>query len=52
MGVYSFECAEMKEHDSSSWQSPERIEIRPEYSFEEFEHVGFSAGIPPFLRGG
>ena len=51
MGVYSFECAEMKEHDSSSWQSPERIEIRPEYSFEEFEHVGFSAGIPPFLRG-
>ena len=51
MGVYSFESAEMKEHDSSSWQSPERIEIRPEYSFEEFEHVGFSAGIPPFLRG-
>ena len=36
---------------SSSWQSPEEIEIYPEYAYEEYEHLKFSAGIPPFLRG-
>ena len=40
----------MKE-TSPSWHSPEKIDIRPEYSFEPFEHLKFSAGIPPFLRG-
>ncbi len=35
----------------SSWQSPEKIDIHPEYSFQEFEHLNYSAGIPPFLRG-
>ncbi len=40
----------MKEN-LSSWQSPEKIEIQPEYSFQEFEHLKYSAGIPPFLRG-
>src|SRR5882757_8303576 len=41
----------MKEESLPSWQSPEKIEIRPEYSFEKFEHLKYSAGIPPFLRG-
>ncbi len=36
---------------SSSWQSPEEIEIYPEYAYEEYEHLKFSAGIAPFLRG-
>ena len=35
----------------SSWQSPEKIDIHPEYPFEEYEHLNSSAGIPPFLRG-
>ncbi len=42
---------QMKENNLPSWQSPEKIGIRPEYSFEEFEHLKYSAGIPPFLRG-
>ena len=36
---------------STSWESPEKIEISPEYSSREYEHLKFSAGIPPFLRG-
>ena len=35
----------------ASWLSPEKIEIQPQYSHVEFEHMDFSAGIPPFLRG-
>ena len=40
----------MKE-PASSWRSPEKIDIHSDYSFEELEHLKFSAGIPPFLRG-
>ena len=41
----------MKGSSSTPWQSPEKIDILPEYSFQEYEHLGFSAGIPPYLRG-
>jgi len=37
--------------DMTSWTSPEKIEISPEYTSGEYEHLKFSAGIPPFLRG-
>ncbi len=43
----------MKPLDSPSveWISPEKIAISPEYQPESFEHLKFSAGVPPFLRG-
>lgn len=31
--------------------APEGIEIKSKYSFENHQHAGYSAGIPPFLRG-
>ncbi|HRI78086.1 MAG TPA: methylmalonyl-CoA mutase family protein, partial [Cyclobacteriaceae bacterium] len=33
------------------WLSPEKIEVPPQFSNTEFEHLKFSAGVPPFLRG-
>ena len=37
--------------DMNGWESPEKIKIFPEYSSGQYEHLKFSAGIPPFLRG-
>ncbi len=36
---------------STTWTSPEKIMIGPSYQKEPFEHLQFTAGIPPFLRG-
>lgn len=36
---------------SAPWLSPEQIEIHPQFFHERFEHLNFSAGLPPFLRG-
>ncbi|MBQ9178606.1 MAG: methylmalonyl-CoA mutase, partial [Prevotella sp.] len=36
------------------WKTPEHIEVRPVYTKEDLEgmeHLDFTAGIPPFLRG-
>ena len=36
------------------WETPEHITIKPSYSredLERMEHLGYAAGIPPFLRG-
>lgn len=36
------------------WKSPEGIDIPPVFSaeiFESFDHTGFTAGLPPYLRG-
>jgi methylmalonyl-CoA mutase len=36
------------------WHSGEKIEIQPFYEFHDLksmEHLGFGAGIPPYLRG-
>ncbi|NOT74166.1 MAG: methylmalonyl-CoA mutase [Cyclobacteriaceae bacterium] len=41
----------MKKSTQPSWQSPEKIQIEPEYSFKPFDHLKYTAGIPPFLRG-
>ena len=38
----------------NTWQSAEKIEIKPFYTAtdtQNFEHLHFSAGIPPYLRG-
>lgn len=33
------------------WISPEKIPIHPEYQAASFEHLTFTAGVPPYLRG-
>jgi methylmalonyl-CoA mutase len=37
--------------EQPSWISPEKIEIAPEFNTKEYEHLKFSAGIPPYVRG-
>lgn len=41
-------------NNTATWKSPEGIEVKPTYTAldrDTLEHLGFSAGIPPFLRG-
>ncbi len=33
------------------WISPEKIAVHPEYAPTPFEHLKFTAGVPPYLRG-
>ncbi len=43
-----------KEAEAPSWLSAEGIAVKSKYSLKdlkEMEHLGFSAGIPPYLRG-
>ena len=38
----------------ADWKTPEHIEVRPVYTkedLEDMEHLDFTAGIPPYLRG-
>ena len=40
--------------EREGWLSPEQIAIKPVYSREDvegLEHLGYAAGIPPYLRG-
>jgi methylmalonyl-CoA mutase len=37
--------------ENTSWKSPEKIDVFPEYERKEYEHLKFSAGLPPFVRG-
>ncbi len=40
--------------EDSGWNTPEQIAIKAHYlpqDIEEMEHLGFGAGLPPFLRG-
>jgi methylmalonyl-CoA mutase len=42
----------MKSNDThGDWISPEKIAIHPEYRAASFDHLKFTAGIPPYLRG-
>ena len=37
-----------------NWKTPEHIDVRPVYTKEDLEgmeHLDFTAGIPPYLRG-
>lgn len=39
---------------TASWRTPEQIDIQPVYTKEDLEgmeHLDFTAGIPPYLRG-
>ena len=36
------------------WKTPEHIQVKPVYNkedLENFEHLNFAAGLPPYLRG-
>ena len=39
---------------SADWKTPEHIEVKPVYTKEDLEgmeHLGYAAGLPPYLRG-
>ena len=39
---------------SPNWKTPEHIEVKPVYTKEDLEgmeHLNYTAGLPPFLRG-
>ena len=39
---------------SAEWNTPEHIEVKPVYTKEDLEgmeHLGYAAGLPPYLRG-
>ncbi len=38
----------------TNWKTPEHIEVKPVYTKEDLEgmeHLGYAAGLPPYLRG-
>ncbi len=40
--------------EDTGWSTPEKIAIKAHYlprDIQEMEHIGFGAGLPPFLRG-
>ena len=46
--------AEAPAGTATAWTAPEKIKIKPAYTEEDLlklEHLDFSAGIPPYLRG-
>lgn len=56
LSIQDFQVSETSENASSKphWKTAEKIEIKNHYSQEdlkEVEHLGFMAGIPPYLRG-
>ncbi len=43
-----------KNEIKGDWQTPEQIPVKPVYTKEDLEgmeHLGYAAGIPPYLRG-
>lgn len=55
-GIKSQNCAEWQKdnHIQFVWKTPEHIEVKSVYTKEDLEgmeHLDFTAGIPPFLRG-
>jgi methylmalonyl-CoA mutase len=46
--------SEQTHRKSETWLSPETIEVKASYSksdLENFKHLDFTAGLPPYLRG-
>ncbi len=40
--------------EADLWKTPEHIQVKPVYNkedLENFEHLNFAAGLPPYLRG-
>jgi methylmalonyl-CoA mutase len=47
-------AAPRKQDATEFWETPEHISIKPSYhksDLESLEHLGYAAGLPPFLRG-
>ncbi|MBW7848430.1 MAG: methylmalonyl-CoA mutase [Bacteroidales bacterium] len=45
---------EQKNNISAEWETPEHISVKQAYTradLEGMEHLGYAAGLPPFLRG-
>ncbi|NGP88688.1 methylmalonyl-CoA mutase [Fodinibius halophilus] len=43
-----------KSTNGENWETPEQIPVKPQFDasdIEEFEHLDYAAGIPPYLRG-
>lgn len=56
LSIQDFQTTKKTENSSSEplWKTAEKIEIKNHYNQEdlkEVEHLGFMAGIPPYLRG-
>ena len=37
-----------------AWETPERIPVKSVYTYDDLrgmEHLGYAAGLPPYLRG-
>lgn len=41
----------MSQPKHNSWQSPEKIDIAESYAPQAYDHLRFTAGVPPYLRG-
>lgn len=41
----------MSQPKHTVWQSPEKIDIAGSYAHQAYDHLRFTAGVPPFLRG-
>lgn len=55
-GIKSVDGAAWQESNNikANWKTPEHIEVKPVYTKEDLEgmeHLGYTAGLPPFLRG-
>lgn len=49
-----FEAATGESFDDHVWRTLEQIDVKPLYTAEDtagLEHLGFRAGLPPYLRG-
>ncbi|HQQ82342.1 MAG TPA: methylmalonyl-CoA mutase [Cyclobacteriaceae bacterium] len=41
----------MSQTKHNTWQSPEKIDIAESYTHKAYDHLRFTAGVPPYLRG-
>ncbi|HSN49876.1 MAG TPA: methylmalonyl-CoA mutase family protein, partial [Bacteroidales bacterium] len=53
-GKETYEEWEKKTGIQKTWMTPEQILVKPVYGatdLNDMEHLGYAAGLPPFLRG-
>lgn len=54
INIKSFDVAPAAAVPGNNWITPELIPVKPFYTKEDiagFDHLGYAAGLPPFLRG-
>jgi len=50
----SAKSSPVEQQEQKPWMTPEQIPVKPIYTkkdLEEMEHLGYAAGLPPYLRG-